>query len=66
MVKIEEKSTSNANIGFLLNYCSKIPELYNEVANHLYQRFGIRTAEISLLVTYYVAEERRKNEKSIF
>lgn len=61
MARIEE-STSIDDIGFLLDYCSKIPELYNEVANHLYQRFGIRSAEITLLVTYYVAEERRKNE----
>ena len=46
------------NIGFLLNYCSKIPELYNEVSNRLYNRFHLRSAEISLLVTYFVAEER--------
>ena len=51
-------NTSIDNIGFLLNYCSKYPELYNEIANHLYQRFGIQSAEIVLLVTYYVAEER--------
>ena len=39
----------------------KHTELYNEVANHLYNRFGIQAAEITLLVTYYVAEERWKN-----
>ena len=49
------------NIGFLLDYCSKRPELYNEIFNHMYQRFNIKSAELSLLVTYYVAEERRKN-----
>ena len=48
------------NIAFLLDYCSKIPELYNEVSNHLYERFGIISAEATLIVTYYVAEERRK------
>lgn len=48
------------NIGFLLDYCSKIPELYNEVSNHLYERFGIISAEATLIVTYYVSEERRK------
>lgn len=48
------------NIGFLLDYCSKIPELYNEVSNHLYDRFGIISAEATLIVTYYVSEERRK------
>lgn len=49
------------NIAFLLEYCSKNVELYNEVANHLYDRFHLRSAEISLLVTYYVAEDRRRN-----
>ena len=47
------------NIRFLLEYCSKIPQLYNEVSNHLYNRFGIVGAEICLLVTYYVNEERK-------
>lgn len=50
------------NIRFLLDYCSKVPVLYNEVANHLYERFHIASAELSLLVTYYINEERRKNE----
>ena len=58
---IIEDHTDILNIGFLLDYCSKRPELYNEVANHLASRFDIRSAEVSLLVTYYVAEERRKN-----
>ena len=53
---------SKDNIQFLLEYCSKMPELYNEVSNHLYERFGIIGAEICLLVTYYVNEERRRNE----
>lgn len=52
----------NSNISFLLNYASKCPELYNEVSNHLYKRFGLQGAELTLLVTYYVAEERRKHE----
>lgn len=62
MAKITD-NTSVDNIGFLLNYCSRCPELYNEIANHLYQRFGIQGAEIVLLVTYYVAEERRSYGK---
>ena len=48
------------DIGFLVDYCSKHSETYNEVANHLYKRFKIVSAEIVLLVTYYVCEERRK------
>lgn len=50
-------------IQFLLNYCSHEPETYNEVANHLRQRFNIVSAELVLLVTYYVAEERRKKHE---
>ena len=61
---IIKDSTDIDNIQFLLDYCSKRPELYNEVANHLYERFHIRSAEISLLVTYCVAEERRTNGKN--
>ena len=53
-------STDIDNISFLLDYCSKRPELYNEIVNHLYQRFHLRAAEITLLVTYYVSEEQRK------
>lgn len=52
-------NTDIDNIGFLLDYNSKNPELYNEVANHLYERFGLRSAEISLLVAYYIAEDRK-------
>lgn len=55
--KIE--NTTDENIKFLLEYCSKIPELYNDVSNHLYDRFGIIGAEICLLITYYVNEERK-------
>lgn len=62
MVQIND-NTDIDNIGFLLEYCSKFPELYNEISNHLYQRFHLQAAEISLLVTYYVAEERRRNGK---
>lgn len=46
-------------IGDLLDYCSSVPEIYNETANRLNERFGIRGAEIALLVTYFVAEERK-------
>jgi hypothetical protein len=53
---ISEPITDNNNIGFLLGYCSNIPEIYNKTANHLYKMFGISSAEISLLVTYFVNE----------
>lgn len=61
----EPGSLKNYNIGFLLEYNSHCPELYNEIANHLYYRFNIQSAEISLLITYYVNEERRKNNDKI-
>lgn len=56
-------NSDDSNITFLLKYCSRDPELYNQVSNHLYKRFGLRSAEVSLLVTYYVREERRKWQK---
>lgn len=55
--------TTKDNIAFLLEYCSKCPEIYNEVANHLWSRFHLVSAEIVLLTTYYVAEERRRHGK---
>ena len=56
----EDEHIKDDNIGFLLDYCSKHAKLYNLISNHLYERFHIRSAEISLLVTYYIAEDRRK------
>lgn len=53
---------TDKNIAFLIDYCSKRPELYNKVANHLKERFNIQSAELVLLVTYYIAEERRSND----
>lgn len=57
MDKIEK---DKQNIKELLDYCSKIPELYNEVANHLNGKWGIKSAELCLLVTYYIHEDRRR------
>ncbi len=47
------------DIGFLIDYCSKHADVYNQVSSHLFDRFGIVGAEIVLLVTYYVCEERK-------
>ena len=55
---------NNDKIQFLLGYCAARPELYNEVMNYLHERFEISSAEICLLVTYYVGEERRKYDKN--
>lgn len=40
----EPGSLKDYNIGFLLEYNSHCPELYNEIANHLYYRFNIQSA----------------------
>ena len=56
-------SIKNKNCDFLLRYASEHVEVYNEVANFLDERFDIRSAELVLLVTYFVAEERRKHER---
>lgn len=55
-------SMKTGDVGFLLNYCSQHPDVYNEVANHLWKRFNIKSAELVLLITYYVNEERRRHE----
>ena len=61
MAKIREHIEID-DIGYLLNYCSKHPELYNDVANRLYSRFHITGAELCLLVTYCVAEDRARQK----
>ena len=53
----------NTQIGFLLKYCSELPELYNSISNGLWVEFGITSAELSLLVTYFVNEDRKRNEE---
>ena len=50
------------DIGSLIDYCAKCPEIYNEVSRQIYKDFEIVSAEIVLLVTYYVNEERRRYE----
>ena len=42
------------DIGFLLEFCNDYPEIYNKIANQLYIEFGIRSAELVLLISYYV------------
>lgn len=54
---VAEEGCKNSNIRFLLDYMSKYPDIYNEVANDLYIQFGIRQAEITLLCSYCVAKK---------
>ena len=60
-MKIEEsgESMNIDSITFLLDYCSEHADIYNEVANNLWERFHLRGAELCLLITYFVNEERR-------
>lgn len=51
-------SEDKDRIGFLLEYCSKYPETFNKIANKLNDEFGMRSAEIVLLITYFVEEMR--------
>ena len=51
---VNENGVTNTNIKFLLDEVSKYPELYNAIANDLWVQFGIRSAEITLLVTYMI------------
>lgn len=50
----------DTNIGYLLKYCSEMPELYNKVATKLWCEFNIHSAELSLLCTYMINEWRKK------
>lgn len=50
------------DIRYLVSYCDKTPDLYNNVMNHLWDRFKINSAELGLIVTYYINEDRKKPE----
>lgn len=50
------------NIKFLLDYYSKYPEVYNKVSSRLWVQFGLKSAELALLCTFCVMEDRRENE----
>jgi hypothetical protein len=53
----------DTNMGYLLKYCSEIPELYNKVSNKLWIEFDIHSAEITLLCTYIVNEFLTEDEE---
>ena len=56
MRRLRAMSKYKDRIGFLLEYCSKYPETFNKIANKLNDEFGMRSAEIVLLITYFVEE----------
>lgn len=47
------------DIGFLIEYCSKTSSLFNEVMNHLDEKWGIKSVELCMIVTYYINEDRK-------
>lgn len=51
----------DTNMGYLLKYCSDMPELYNKVATKLWTEFNIQSAEVTLLCTYMINEWRLKD-----
>ena len=59
MNKLEQDSN---RICDLISYCERDPKLYNKVANDINTHFGVRSAEISLLVTYYLMKWGVKSE----
>ena len=44
------------NMDYLLEYCSKIPELYNKVSTFIWAEFGIQSAEVTLFCTYVLSK----------
>ena len=45
-------------LDFLFEYCSKYPETFNKVSNHLYYKFGMSRSKLALLITYFVEEAK--------
>lgn len=46
----------------LLRECAAYPEIFNKTGNWLYKEFGIHSAELVLLITYYIIKEGSANE----
>ena len=36
----------------LISICSKYPALYNSVSNFIFKKFGVQSAEVTLISTY--------------
>ena len=53
-------------MGELLDYCSKIPEVYNKVSIKLYRDFGICSAEVTLICTYIFNELNKEADHDVF
>lgn len=45
--------SAGTNIQYLLEQTKDMPEVYNRISTWLWIEFGIKSAELSLLLTYY-------------
>lgn len=45
--------SAGTNIQYLLEQTKDMPEIYNRISTWLWIEFGIKSAELSLLLTYY-------------
>ena len=50
-----ESELTKYDIQYLLAWCRLYPELYNQIANKLDKKFGLKGAELTLLITYFVS-----------
>ena len=45
--------SAGTNIQYLLEQTKDMPEIYNRISTWLWIEFGVKSAELSLLLTYY-------------
>ena len=51
--RAESDISAGTNIQYLLEQTKDMPEIYNRISTWLWIEFGIKSAELSLLLTYY-------------
>ena len=56
---------NETNIEYLLKYCARVPDLYNEVSRILWAEFNIRGAETALLCTFIADKIRIKYKEEM-
>lgn len=51
--RAESDISAGTNIQYLLEQTKDMPEVYNRISTWLWIEFGIKSTELSLLLTYY-------------
>lgn len=51
--RAESDISAGTNIQYLLEQTKDMPDVYNRISTWLWIEFGIKSAELSLLLTYY-------------